>query len=293
MVVELILVEEMLGSADGLRAVNERIREDFIVVGSDVISEVTLGRLVQLHRAQTSDITMLLSAVQPEETEKKGIKKINIQEEDQEYIAICDDNRVIMKTPALELDGELSFSKQLLHKCSSFSIRNDLIDVGVYVMSHWIVELVMKNKRISSIRTDLVPFIVKRQFQNISYLENNVAGIQHRRRPLHSLESWIVTSDSQEIHSVMPSIDLANILNERLPSVDTDTINNNLNNNNNNTMSSDHNEDQVSDFLRCYSIVLESSPTTSSENNSNANVTVAPAICQRITTIQAYMNLNR
>ena len=67
------------------------------------------------------------------------------------------------------------------------------MDLGVYVMSHWVVEFVKANSRISSIRTDLVPYLINRQFQPASYLYDAIPALQHRHRPLHDLESWLVS----------------------------------------------------------------------------------------------------
>ena len=37
-------------------------------------------------------------------------------------------------------------------------LRSDLGDMGVYAMSHWVLEYVQENKRISSIKADLVRY---------------------------------------------------------------------------------------------------------------------------------------
>lgn len=52
--IDLVFVEDMMGSADGLRAVSERIRGDFICVSSDFISQFSLGDLAHMHRVNTS-----------------------------------------------------------------------------------------------------------------------------------------------------------------------------------------------------------------------------------------------
>ena len=56
-----VFVEDMMGSADGLRAVSDRIRGDFICVSSDFISQFSLGDLAHVHRVNTSvsDIVVL------------------------------------------------------------------------------------------------------------------------------------------------------------------------------------------------------------------------------------------
>jgi translation initiation factor eIF-2B subunit gamma len=180
--VEFIWVDDMVGSADGLRAVNERIRGDFICMSSDMLCQYSFGELADLHRLRSSDLTMLLVSAPSEEAEKKGApKKILIDEEDQEYIGICEDGRVMMKTPVLEIDESLKVLKPLLHKCtSSLTVRNDLEDMGVYIMSRWVLTFLMANKKISNLRTELVPFIVQRQFQSEEYLKEVIPCLKEK-----------------------------------------------------------------------------------------------------------------
>jgi hypothetical protein len=189
--VEVVPVEDMMGSVDGLRALADKVRGDFICLGSDVLSQVSLGELVKVYRTVNSDIAMILSAVIPDEPDKKGgPKKIKIDEEDQEYIGICEKGRVVMKSPGLELDGKYTISKPLLHKCKALTIRNDILDVGVYVMSHWILDFVLFNRKISSIRTDLIPYLVDRQFQSKEYLMRMMPSLQKKNKPLQELHLW-------------------------------------------------------------------------------------------------------
>lgn len=70
--IELIQVNELFGTADAVRAVHDRIRGDFIVINSDTFSQINVAELVYTHRLQSSDVTMLLAAAPLEESEKKG-----------------------------------------------------------------------------------------------------------------------------------------------------------------------------------------------------------------------------
>jgi hypothetical protein len=64
-----------------------------------------------------------------------------IDEEDQEYISLTSTGRVILKTPALELDGgAVCIGKPLLRRFGGgggLSFRCDVVDTGIYVMSFW------------------------------------------------------------------------------------------------------------------------------------------------------------
>lgn len=197
--VEFIWVDEMIGSADGLRAASDRIRGDFICLGSDVLCQFALSELSQLHRARGSDITMLLASASVEESEKKGAPlKIRVEEEDQEYIGLDEGGRVVMKRPALEVDDGVSISKPILNRCStSLTVRIDLQDMGIYIMAHWIMGFLAMNKSISNIRTELVPFLVDRQFQSSEYMEENMLHVGVRERPLGAVDEWALEREGR------------------------------------------------------------------------------------------------
>jgi hypothetical protein len=74
---------------------------------------------------------------------------------------VCEDGRVVMKTPALEIDEALQILKPLLHRCtSSLTVRNDLLDLGVYLMSHWILDFLMVRKHYIIIQICFIKYIL-------------------------------------------------------------------------------------------------------------------------------------
>ena len=202
--VELVLVDNMQGSADALRAVakttdrikGERLKGDFICMGSDMFSKFTLGDLANLHRMRTSDVTMMLAALQIVGPDKKGgVDKVLVDPEDQEFIGVSEeDGRIVMKQPVMGMESELTFNKPLLHHCGSLTVRSDLSDVGIYIFSHWVLDFIKENEKLKCVRTEIVPFLVARQFQSMQYMLENVPAIRNRTRVLASLEPWLVAS---------------------------------------------------------------------------------------------------
>jgi hypothetical protein len=179
--IDLVSIEDMYGSADCLRAVRERIRGDFFCLNSDFISQYCLGELASMHRLSTSDLTMVLALA--------DVKK---DEVDEEFVGICDDGRVLLKMPTLEVDETIALTKPLLHHAHTLSLRQDLVDVGIYVMSHWVLEFLAKNSKITSIRTDLLPYLINRQHQPAERLLDLIPALEHRHRPLKAIEPWIL-----------------------------------------------------------------------------------------------------
>lgn len=200
MSIDLVVVEEMSGSADGLRAVSDRIRGDFFCLGSDFISQYCIGELANMHRLCSSDLTMMLTVASSE------VKK---DEVDEEYIGICDDGRVMVKLPTLEIDETVELSKPLLQHAPTLALRKDIVDLGIYLMSFWVLEFLADNARISSIRTDLVPYLINRQFQSTEYLLELIPALEHRNRPLKAIEPWIMDTTPGGSVSRAVQVDMA------------------------------------------------------------------------------------
>ncbi len=300
MLIDIISVPRMGGSADGLRAVSDRIRGDFIVLIADFIADMSLAALVNFHRIKTSDITIALFSASYDESDRKGGVKKVIDEEDQEYIGTDEDGRVMFKVSALELEGSVSLNKPLLHRCSGqFTLRNNASDAGVYVMSHWIMELIMNSKRLTSIRTDLVPYLVSLQFQPEATLRRDVPGLEQRYRPLNAMESWLTDSLTSFQHGKgftelsehimqMVSSPSAPIL-QRMDSgnaVDESFASTGLN-----ASTAQSRQYQGSrDAIRCYSVFVDVSGSVTEPLPSGV---ISASICRRITNLQTYMNINR
>jgi len=282
MKIDLVVVDEMTGSADGLRAVSDRIRGDFICLSTDFICQYTLGDIVNLHRLKTSDLTMMFTIL-GKETKKDEV--------DQEYVGITDEGRVVFKAPALEIDESVSLSKPLLHKAPTMSMRGNLSDLGVYVMSHWVIEFVKANPRISSIRSDLVPYFVKRQYQPASYLYEKMPALQHRRRPLHDLEAWLVAPDREKC--------AVELLDSVIRSMNSNGNGRDTPSNAAAATAGTINDDDVQnkDLLRCYGLVYDcrslAAAAAAASSSSGAASTGGASILTRITNVQSYMAINR
>jgi hypothetical protein len=124
----------------------------------------------------------------------------------------------------------------------------------------------MANKKLTSLRSDVVPYLVARQGQSNSYLRANVPGLAHRRRPLQELESWRVN-----LRAITPS--------QLLLPFDTNTsIPTELS-----TTPGALAENP--DLLRCFAVVVDRDAVVAPGNKG--------PICQRMATLQTYLHLNR
>ncbi len=58
--IDLVAFEEGLGTGDVLRRLAPTIKSDFLVLSGDLVSEVSLHDLADLHRVSDSSLTLLL-----------------------------------------------------------------------------------------------------------------------------------------------------------------------------------------------------------------------------------------
>lgn len=203
------------------------------------------------------------------------------------------DGRLLFKMLALDIEGSVRVPKALLHRYEQFHLRNNASDCGIYVMSWWIMEFLMRSPRLTSLRTDVIPYLVARQFQPERYLLEHVPGLEHRRRPLAVLESWLncntstsscrVGSELSE-HMIRPSTIIPAI--QSTLSLESSILNNSA-------ISDPLAASAQQDMLRCYSMFVDTSSATPATYSDVRSGSVFSAVCKRITNLKSYMNINR
>ena len=190
----------------------------------------------------------------------------------------------ILQVPALEIDDEnnVTLKKSLLHhdhdNGGKLRFRCDLVDVGCYCFSYWILDFLNKKTDISTIRTDLLPYLVARQYQDVDYINQHIPSLQHRRRGLQTLDSWLVHNRSVSESTLIPSLCYNSHINEMSMSSHLLT-----NHQEDNVKSISQDQYQNDDLLRCYCVLVESPK----------ELIPYPVICQRVTNFQTYFSLNR
>ena len=190
-----------LGSADALREIKDKIKTDFMVLSGDLVAECFIHDIADVHRTSNATLTMLLKKEVAEEDPKKGgsshgggggggggkggggasasasskISKPKRDDDQVDFFGLSEDpgtdsdaKRVIFMSNKLDTedrDDQLTVSKQLLRRAPSLTLHTDLLDAHFYVFAHWVLDLLDAKKRISSIKSELVPHLVRRQFR--------------------------------------------------------------------------------------------------------------------------------
>ena len=163
-------------------------------------------------------------------------------------------------------------------------VRRDLVDVGIYCCSHWIIEFLQANPKISSIRADLAPYLIRRQFLTAEAIIADIPSIEFRRRPLKHIEPFLVSSCSgkdtvkQFSDSVSP-----NAINT------TPICAGGLGRRNSYEEKSIFDFAGSKDILRCFALISDGDLSSTMA----AEYIVGGSYCQKVSSTQVYMNLNR
>ena len=196
MKVELVAVigDDFQGTADCLRFISKRIRGDFIFLSSDVICQFNIGDLINYHRTNAADVTIGMIGCRIDEPEKKGgPKKIQVEEDEQEFTCLSSTGRLLMKASVAEVEKVLAVHKSFLYKSDGkLKLRTDLVDSGLYVFSRWIIDLLLENPTLTSVRTELIPYLLQRQFQSREFLQEQIPGIKPNKfRAAKGIDKWL------------------------------------------------------------------------------------------------------
>uniref|UniRef100_A0A3B3HMD4 Translation initiation factor eIF2B subunit gamma n=1 Tax=Oryzias latipes TaxID=8090 RepID=A0A3B3HMD4_ORYLA len=157
-----------MGTADALRHIQQKIKTDILVVSCDLITDVALHEVVDLFRAHNATLAMLMSKAH-EFTEtvpgQKGKKKTA---EQRDFVGVDQSGqRLLFMANEADLEDGLS-----LRKHPRMHIRTGLVDAHLYCLKKAVVDFLSENKSISSIRGELLPYLVRKQFSKTSPLNS-------------------------------------------------------------------------------------------------------------------------
>lgn len=158
-----------MGTADALRHIQQKIKTDVLVVSCDLITDVALHEVVDLFRAHNATLAMLMSKSH-EFTEtvpgQKGKKKTA---EQRDFVGVDQSGkRLLFLANEADLEDGLTVRKSIMTKHPRMHINTGLVDAHLYCLKKAVVDFLTENKSISSIRGELVPYLVRKQFSKTS-----------------------------------------------------------------------------------------------------------------------------
>ncbi|XP_078417076.1 translation initiation factor eIF2B subunit gamma isoform X2 [Cetorhinus maximus] len=154
-----------MGTADSLRQIHEKIKTDVLVVSCDLITDAALHEVIDLFRAHDATVSMLMRKAHDFTEPVPGQKGKNKEAEQRDFVGVDDTcKRLLFMANEADLDDELVIRKSLMQKYPRMHIKTALVDAHLYCMKKWVLDFLVENKSFMSIRGELIPYLVRKQF---------------------------------------------------------------------------------------------------------------------------------
>jgi len=154
------------GTADALRSISEKIKTDVMLISCDIITDVDLYPVLNMFRKNDASVVSLFirgSEPNPEEPIIVPGPKIKHKQE-RDLVGINpENNRLLLLASTSDFEENMSLPAHLLRSHGKVVIHSDLVDAHIYLVKKWVVEYLVDSDRFSTIKGELLPFIIKKQ----------------------------------------------------------------------------------------------------------------------------------
>uniref|UniRef100_A0A6I8Q006 Translation initiation factor eIF2B subunit gamma n=3 Tax=Xenopus tropicalis TaxID=8364 RepID=A0A6I8Q006_XENTR len=154
-----------MGTADSLRHIYQKIKTDVLVTSCDLITEVALHEIVDLFRAHNASVSMLMRKASEPIENVPGLKGKQKAVEERDFIGVDDKGtHLLLLANEEDLDDGLNLKKSLLQRYPRIHIKMGMVDAHLYCLRKYIVDFLAGDHSFSSIRRELIPYLVRKQF---------------------------------------------------------------------------------------------------------------------------------
>lgn len=210
------------GTADTLRNMRDKIKSDILLISCDLITDISLHLLADVHRTYDSTLTMLMAPM-PDLSEGsvpggKANRKI-----EKDLIGLDKTgHRVLFMASEADFDETVTFKKSFLKKQPFLDIRSKLLDGHLYLMKRWVVDFLAHEKSISTVKGELVPYLVRKQFsqpkknatdQDMSIIDkcdktdvHSYGDVDEYTKLAQEYSSWSASTENHAAHDPEPNI---------------------------------------------------------------------------------------
>ncbi|KAG5520096.1 hypothetical protein PMAC_001172 [Pneumocystis sp. 'macacae'] len=163
-------VDETLGTADVLRKIQDKIKSDFIVLSCDLVTNLPPHEILDFHRIHSPTVTSLLYDISKNESfvfSKDSGRKM--------FFGISKpDNALVYVRSSVDIDEEFIIRMSMLWKYPRIYVTSTFRDSHLYIFKRWVLDLIIQNECISSIQEDLIPLLIKCQYQSLLLKQHNI-----------------------------------------------------------------------------------------------------------------------
>ncbi|XP_017481521.1 PREDICTED: translation initiation factor eIF-2B subunit gamma-like [Rhagoletis zephyria] len=194
-------------TAEALRTLGDKIEKNILILSCDTVTDLTsLAAFIRLFRLEMPTFCCILSRFPSEKENQVPAKKLH---DTKEYDIIGLDaknpHRLVFFEPDSEFGGSDSAvplkKGSLLRQCPHFTLTTKLQDGHIYLLDRSILKYLCARENIKSLKADLVPSIVRKQFRRQKHWPSKKTGAHPTTVNLgDGLEDSVVVEDHQAIN---------------------------------------------------------------------------------------------
>ncbi|KAI8340751.1 nucleotide-diphospho-sugar transferase [Chlamydoabsidia padenii] len=185
-------VEEDCETAEALRAIKDKIDRDFLVLPCDLMTELNPKEFLDQHRVNGSTMTALFY-------EPSNLEPASKDDELLPYVGIEPTRDALVYKANRSDEEDFSMRMSLLTKFPRVRIHTDLQDAHLYIFKRWVIDMVADKESIASISDDLIPMLVKCQYQKKMVERENVEQYASTYKNLLQTALSLSTTASDDI----------------------------------------------------------------------------------------------
>ncbi|KAJ1921779.1 Translation initiation factor eIF-2B subunit gamma [Mycoemilia scoparia] len=170
--------DEMIGTAEVLGNLSDRIKGDVIVTSCDTITDVPAQQFLDLYRLNRPSVAAVFSEIMSSEggggsskDEGKLLEQFfyshhpRAQHVETKYVVGIDQrsSRLVMLKPTDDDDKSIDVRSSICKRYPSLAISNNFLDAHIYVFSRWVIDFIKANSGITSLQEQLIPLLVRAQ----------------------------------------------------------------------------------------------------------------------------------
>lgn len=161
------------GTADSLRHIKDRIKSDILVVSGDTLTNASLSPLINDFRQHNASVAALFLNSGAEEGVTVPGPKVKRQPE-RDMVGIDHETRRLHFLSSCSDHEDVVFIMGHLVRINpNLYIHSKLTDAHVYAIRRWVVEFLVPSKGYSTIKGELIPFVIKTQLKRTG-LQNDM-----------------------------------------------------------------------------------------------------------------------
>jgi len=160
-----IPAQEEWGTADSLRHIGDKLSgSDILIVSGDLILDQGVRGVTDLHHLHNSSFTALFSQtmLDPKTVTVPGPASTKYKKE--KDLVCLDGDRLCLLTAEADVEEEISVKNKILRQHPRITVRSNLQDAHLYIVKKWVCDYICCDKTVSTIKGEVVPKLVKRQF---------------------------------------------------------------------------------------------------------------------------------